>query len=140
MDAISAYTYSTAAWLSIQAVPLLLFPRLITAMLAPDEYRSTTSSSSSSPSHSLALPTLVLTTAFHACTAFYAYMQYTTTSQTAFALAVTGSGGLAAMGVWCMLFGTGGAGGKRQKNRVSGWPFKNQAVELSKLDRKGKRI
>lgn len=70
-------------------------------------------------------------------------MQYTTTSQTAFALSVTGSGGLAAMGVWCLLFGSGGGGeegGRRQKNRVSGWPFKNQAVELRKLNKKGKQI
>lgn len=69
-------------------------------------------------------------------------MQYTNTSQTAFALSITGSGSLAAMGVWCLLFGTTAAGteGVKQKNHVSGWPFKNQAVELSRLDRKGKRI
>lgn len=176
MDAITTYTYSTAGWFGIQAVPLLLFPRLIIAMLSRDDRHSTdlenyfcrslsltlltlalvtliltgslplthsfpeTSSSSSSTSHPLALPTLVLTTAFHSCTAFYAYMQYTNTQQTAFALSITGSGTLAAMGIWCLLFGTSGERSRKQKDRVSGWPFKNQAVELSKLDRKGKRI
>lgn len=41
MDAITAYTYSSAAWFGIQAVPLLLFPQLITAMLSIEDRRST---------------------------------------------------------------------------------------------------
>lgn len=41
MDAITAYTYSTAGWFGIQATPLLLFPRLIVAMLAREERPST---------------------------------------------------------------------------------------------------
>lgn len=41
MDAITSYTYSTAAWFAIQAVPLLLFPNLITAMLCSEARRAT---------------------------------------------------------------------------------------------------
>lgn len=90
---------------------------------------------SASQSHPLALPILIITTAFHAGTAFYAYMQYTTTSQFAFALSCTGSGMLAAMGVWCLLFG-GSAGGT--KERVSGWPFRNEEVERRKREKREK--
>ena len=34
MDVFYAYTYSTAAWLSLQALPLLLSPKLIVTMLS----------------------------------------------------------------------------------------------------------
>lgn len=40
MDAITTYTYSTSAWFGIQAVPLLFFPQLITALLSPEARRS----------------------------------------------------------------------------------------------------
>ena len=36
MDAYSAYAYSTGAWLSLQALPLSLFPQLMVAMLSPE--------------------------------------------------------------------------------------------------------
>lgn len=47
MDAITTYTYSTSAWFGIQAVPLLFFPQLVTALLSPEARRS---SGTSSPS------------------------------------------------------------------------------------------
>lgn len=40
MDAITTYTYSTSAWFGIQAVPLLFFPQLVTALLSPEARRS----------------------------------------------------------------------------------------------------
>ena len=36
MDAYSAYAYSTGAWLSLQVLPLSLFPKLMVAMLSPE--------------------------------------------------------------------------------------------------------
>lgn len=47
MDAVTAYTYSTAAWFGVQAVPLLLFPKLITAMLSAEARRPTGTSTTS---------------------------------------------------------------------------------------------
>lgn len=41
MDVFYAYTYSTAAWLGIQAVPLLIFPKLIVTMLSVDARKPT---------------------------------------------------------------------------------------------------
>lgn len=65
-------------------------------------------------------------------------MQYTNTAQTAFALSLTGSGILAAMGVWCLLF-AGGEGGGKGKEKVSGWPFKNDESDRRKSERRAKR-
>ena len=36
-----AYTYSTAAWLGLQAVPLLVAPKLITTMLSSEAHSIT---------------------------------------------------------------------------------------------------
>lgn len=36
-----AYTYGTAAWLGAQAVPLIVMPKLIIALLAPELHRTT---------------------------------------------------------------------------------------------------
>ena len=36
MDAYSAYAYSTGAWLSLQALPLSLSPKLMVAMLSAE--------------------------------------------------------------------------------------------------------
>lgn len=68
---------------------------------------------------------------------------------------MVGSGSLAAMGIWCLLFGgdgghggekrgwdggekkgwDGGQAGKREgKSRVSGWPFRNQEATRVKLE------
>jgi hypothetical protein len=36
-----AYTYGTAAWLGIQAVPLIVLPKLITTLLAKELHETT---------------------------------------------------------------------------------------------------
>lgn len=41
MDSVGSYATSTAAWLSIQAIPLLISPKLIVTMLSPDARRPT---------------------------------------------------------------------------------------------------
>jgi len=61
-------------------------------------------------------------------------MQYLNTGQTAFALSVIGYGFLAAMGLWCVLFGQGGHVSRRTgaDKRTSGWPFGNVEAEKRK--------
>ena len=41
MDSVGAYATSTAAWLSLQALPLLVSPKLIVTMLSSDARRPT---------------------------------------------------------------------------------------------------
>lgn len=41
MDSVGTYATSTAAWLSLQAIPLLISPKLIVTMLSPDARRPT---------------------------------------------------------------------------------------------------
>lgn len=41
MDSVGAYATSTAAWLSLQAIPLFISPKLIVTMLSPDARRPT---------------------------------------------------------------------------------------------------
>lgn len=41
MDVFYMYTYSTAAWLGIQAVPLVMAPKLIVTMLSADTRQPT---------------------------------------------------------------------------------------------------
>lgn len=175
MDVFYAYTYSSATWLGIQAVPLLVFPKLIVTMLSVDarkptaleEYlcrtlaftllalalisillsgtvplSSTMSESEitadpSDPKAPYAVPSMVVGTGFYTLSAFYSYMQYTRTGQVGFILSQLGSGSMAAMGLWCLLFGTEkGRISKRTgaDKRTSGWPFKN--IESDK--KKGK--
>ena len=44
MDSVGTYATSTAAWLSLQAIPLLISPKLIVTMLSADARRPTGSS------------------------------------------------------------------------------------------------
>ena len=41
MDVFYAYTYSTAGWLSLQALPLLLSPSLIVTLLSAETRKAT---------------------------------------------------------------------------------------------------
>lgn len=47
---------------------------------------------------------------------------------------MVGSGGLAAMGVWCLLFG-----GEGEKKRASGWPFRNEEARRLKEEARDAR-
>lgn len=173
MDVFYAYTYGSAGWLALQALPLLLSPSLIITLLSKEGRNATIleiyfcrslaltllaiallmflltgsipltsslaeSSSDSSPEDPkapYAIPTVLLTTLFHtACTIFvYTYYAAYQTSNTAFLLAVVGYGSLAAMGGWCLLFGSEQGRIKRGGDRrVSGWPFRNVESERKK--------
>lgn len=97
------------------------------------------STGSSDPKAPYAVPTLTLTTAFHAATAFYAYAQYMQTGQLSFALSLIGYGSLSAMGLWCLLFASSGGKISRKTGvdkRTSGFPFSNSEADKKKAGRK----
>ncbi|CAG8960334.1 hypothetical protein HYFRA_00012408 [Hymenoscyphus fraxineus] len=48
MDVFYAYTYGTAGWMAIQAMPLIISPTVIIMLLSP-EVREPSRTSSSSP-------------------------------------------------------------------------------------------
>lgn len=89
----------------------------------------------SSAKNPYASPTLILTTLYHASTAFYTYARYNRSGQTVFILAATTSGTLAAFGLWVSMFGSGSRISKRTgaDKRTSGWPFKNAEASKRKL-------
>lgn len=59
-------------------------------------------------------------------------------------MSMVGSGSLAAMGIWCLLFGADGDSGRDrergqgqrqgEKSKVSGWPFRNAEATRVKLE------
>lgn len=66
-------------------------------------------------------------------------MRYLSYGQTGFALGIAGYGGIAAVGLWCLLFAReGGRISKRTgaDKRTSGFPFKNVEADKKKAGRK----
>lgn len=83
--------------------------------------------------------TLIVTTVYHSSTAFYAYGHYLRTQQTSFMLGVIGSGAMAAMGIWCLLFGGQAARISKRTGadkRTSGWPFGNAEADRKRVGKK----
>ncbi|KAI9839989.1 MAG: hypothetical protein M1819_000181 [Sarea resinae] len=104
-----------------------------------DSATAATTTDPQDPKAPYALPTLTITTLYHAALGFYTYMLYTGNAQTCFALACAGFSALAAMGLWCILFASSGGRISRKTGvdkRTSGWPFKNAEAEK----RKGKEL
>ncbi|KAF4540565.1 hypothetical protein DIS24_g3596 [Lasiodiplodia hormozganensis] len=175
MDVFYAYTFGTAAWLALQATPMIASPTMIAALLSPQVREATTleiyfsrslgfslitlgiltvlltgsvplSSRLSSPAGGAttdpndpkapyALPTLTVTTLYHAAAAFYMYGMWTETNVTSFSLGVAGSTSLAAVGLWCILFASSDGRISRKTGadkRTSGWPFKNAEADRRK--------
>ncbi|KAK7549499.1 hypothetical protein IWX49DRAFT_37189 [Phyllosticta citricarpa] len=175
MDVFYSYTYGTAAWLGLQATPLILSPTLIVAMLSPTVREATplevyfsrsvglalitlavltlllsgsvplssrlsdevapTTTNPNDPKAPYALPTLSITAAHHAATAFYAYAMWTQTGAAAFSLGMLGSSALAAVGLWCVLFASSDGRISRKTGadkRTSGWPFGNREADRRK--------
>jgi len=184
MDVYYSYTFGTAGWLAIQALPLIVSPTIIITLLSPDvreptlleEYFSRslgmtllalgvmvilltgsvplTSSLSdttnagvttdpSDPKAPYAVPTLTISFFYHSAMSFYCYTRYTTSGQTAFALAALGSGLLATMGLWCQLFAASSGRISRKTGadkRTSGFPFGNKESHSAKKKEIGKTI
>ncbi|KAL0261082.1 hypothetical protein SLS55_004778 [Diplodia seriata] len=94
-----------------------------------------TSTDPNDPKAPYALPTLTLTTLYHAAAAFYMYTMWTETNVTSFAFGVAGSTSLAIVGMWCILFASSDGRISRKTGadkRTSGWPFKNNEADKRK--------
>jgi len=99
------------------------------------------STSASDPKAPYALPTMTITSAFHAACAFYMYAMWTETGAFAFGLGVLGSGFFSLVALWCILFASSDGRISRKTGadkRTSGFPFKNsEAASEKKKGRKG---
>ncbi|EPE25255.1 hypothetical protein GLAREA_11836 [Glarea lozoyensis ATCC 20868] len=108
-----------------------------------DTSSAAVSTDASDPKAPYAVPTLTISLLYHASTAFYAYMRYTTMGQAGFALGVFGSGGLACMGLWCLLFASSSGRISRKTGadkRTSNFPFGNTESASYKKKKLGKAI
>ncbi|KAN0117224.1 hypothetical protein V8E51_003201 [Hyaloscypha variabilis] len=87
------------------------------------------------PKAPYATPTLTISFIYHAAMGFYCYGNYSTTGQSAFALGALGSGLLAAIGLWVLLFASSQGHISRKTGadkRTSGFPFNNQESASAK--------
>lgn len=98
----------------------------------------------SAPKDPNAFPVLVITTSYHALTAFYLYTQLTYSWNFAFTCGIIGSTALFGLGVWVAMFGEGK--GRVSKTtgadkRTSGYPFKNEeSAKEKKKESKRKSV
>ncbi|CAE7012012.1 hypothetical protein CFE70_002163 [Pyrenophora teres f. teres 0-1] len=91
--------------------------------------------SAADPKAPYALPTLTITAMFHAIYAFYGYAMWTKTGVTSFSLGTLGSGFLAMVALWCILFASSNGRISRKTGadkRTSGFPFKNAEADKRK--------
>lgn len=97
----------------------------------------------SDPKAPYAVPTLTISFAYHSAMAFYCYARYTGTGQTSFVLGAIGSGSLAAVGLWCILFASTSGRISRKTGadkRTSGFPFASKESASAKKRQMGKAI
>lgn len=90
------------------------------------------STEESDPKKPYAVPTLVVTSVFHAACAFYIYTWYMTSDQVGFAVGMVGYFALAALGLWCALFASSHGKISRKTGadkRTTGFPFSNKEAE-----------
>jgi hypothetical protein len=76
---------------------------------------------------------------YHGAMAFYCYALWTESGTTTFALGVIGSGLLAVVGLWCVMFASSDGRISRKTGadkRTSGFPFSNKEAAR----KKGKNI
>jgi hypothetical protein len=95
------------------------------------------------PNAPYAVPTLTISFLYHAIMGFYSYANYSTTGQSAFALGAIGSGGLASVGLWCLLFRSSSGHISKKTGadkRTSGFPFGNKEAASAKKKQMGKAI
>ncbi|PLB42463.1 uncharacterized protein BDW47DRAFT_97233 [Aspergillus candidus] len=116
----------------------LLTVAMLTIMLTGSIPLSSTvsdpvSTEESDPKAPYAVPTLIITCAFHSVSAAYAYTRYVDSSQAVFAIGLAVYGLVAAVGLWCVLFASSNGRISRKTGadkRTAGFPFKN--MEASK--------
>lgn len=91
------------------------------------------------PKAPYAVPILYVTTIYHALSTIITYTRWYNYGSTPFLLGAIGYGGLACLGGWCIMFGTGsGRLSKRTgaDKRAKGFPFTNTNAYNKKVDRK----
>jgi len=91
--------------------------------------------SAEDPKAPYALPTLTITAMFHSMYAFYGYAMWTKTGVMSFSLGTLGSGFLAMVALWCILFASSNGRISRKTGadkRTSGFPFKNAEADKRK--------
>ncbi|GFF27257.1 GTPase npa3 [Aspergillus udagawae] len=175
MDVFYAYTYSTAGWLSLQAIPLIGMPQMIVRIMLEEARQPSqieiyfarclgfslltiailtimlsgsiplssavseaVSTEDSDPKAPYAVPTLVITSVYHAISAFYAYTWYTTTDQVVFAAAMVGYFVVASIGLWCTLFASSHGKISRKTGadkRTTGFPLHNRVAERKHVEK-----
>ncbi|TAQ88546.1 hypothetical protein B7494_g3160 [Chlorociboria aeruginascens] len=87
------------------------------------------------PKAPYAVPTLTISTLYHSANALFCYMRYNTVGQMSFILGSLGSGAMAAMGLWCILFASSSGRISRKTGadkRMSGFPFGNKESASAK--------
>ncbi|KAI9800078.1 MAG: hypothetical protein M1825_004260 [Sarcosagium campestre] len=151
MDVYYAYTYSSFAWNVLQAGPLLVSPTIITTLLSPEVREPSVPLTSSfsdaadlgattdatDPKAPYALPTLTITSSYHAAIAFFCYTQFNTLGSMAFLASSLANGGLASIGLWCILFASSDGKINRESaidERTSGFPFGNKEADKKRKD------
>lgn len=116
------------AFLTIAVLTVLLTGSIpLTATIA-----ESVSTEETDPKAPYAVPTLLLTSLFHAACASHDYAWYSVNGQTALAIGMVASGVLGFVGLWCLLFASSrGRISKRTgaDKRTSGFPFKNAEAE-----------
>ncbi|KAI9674736.1 MAG: hypothetical protein M1817_001640 [Caeruleum heppii] len=111
----------------------------LTSSFADTAGSAATTTDAADPKAPYAIPTLSLTLTYHAAIAFYCYMRWNTTGVMGYAMGTLANGGLAAVGLWCLLFASSNGRISRKTladKRTSGWPFGNREADK----RKGKKI
>ncbi|OJJ49409.1 hypothetical protein ASPZODRAFT_129864 [Penicilliopsis zonata CBS 506.65] len=89
-------------------------------------------SEESDPKAPYAVPTLTVTSIYHAISAFYAYTWWLSSSQTTFAIGMVVSSVIASVGLWCVLFASSDGRISRRTGadkRTAGFPFKNSEAD-----------
>ncbi|OAX79894.1 hypothetical protein ACJ72_05788 [Emergomyces africanus] len=124
--------------LAIAAITIVLTGSIpISSSSTSSSYSITTEEND--PKAPYALPTILMSSIFHSSSAFYTYAWYYTTGQASFALAMVVYGGLAAVGLWCLLFASSDGRISRRTGadkRTSGFPFKNDEAEKKRASKK----
>ena len=101
--------------------------------------RQGVSSEDDDPKAPYAVPLVRIITVFHSVSAIYCYVRWTHNGPAPYMLGAFGYGVMAAVGMWCIMFGT--SGGRISKRtgadkRTTGFPFKNVSAYNKRRDKK----
>lgn len=113
---------------STDSKPLTTSPYLSQSNTHPASSAGVTAETAD-PTAPYAVPTVTISFAYHAATAFYSWMRWQKTSQLSNGFGTIGSGLLAAMGLWVLLFASSSGRISRKTGadkRTSNFPFNNR--------------